>query len=142
MRLVVDSNILFTYFWKDSAFSRILGKKDLALFAPEHALVEIKEHLADILEKAKISRKEFEILREDLALRIVFIPLEEYTSFLKDAISLSIHLPEEEKKVLFEDMDFLALALKLRCPIWSNDKLMKKQTGASVLSTEEILILV
>ena len=34
---------------------------------------------------------------------------------------------------------YIALAQKLRCPIWSNDKHLKEQKGVPVLTTRELI---
>ncbi|PIN85274.1 MAG: hypothetical protein COV47_03030 [Candidatus Diapherotrites archaeon CG11_big_fil_rev_8_21_14_0_20_37_9] len=36
-----------------------------------------------------------------------------------------------------KDVPYFALALKLRCPIWTNDKLLKKQKKVKIISTSE-----
>ena len=38
-----------------------------------------------------------------------------------------------------KDMDFLALALKLKSPLWSNDKILKKQDQVQILNSEEVI---
>jgi len=38
-----------------------------------------------------------------------------------------------------DDVAYLALALHLGCPLWSNDKALKKQTKVKVYSTQELL---
>jgi len=43
MRLVVDSNVLFTFFWKNFVFRNILDKS-VELFSPEYALEEINKY--------------------------------------------------------------------------------------------------
>lgn len=35
--------------------------------------------------------------------------------------------------------DFFALALKLNCPIWSNENLHKKQSKVKIYSTSELI---
>ena len=67
MRLVIDSNVLFTFFWKGSVFKKISIKQDLELFSPEFALEEINKYSAEIMRKAKLSREEFRKLKEELA---------------------------------------------------------------------------
>jgi len=62
--------------------------------------------------------------------RIRFFSVEDYKDFLAKAIEIS---PDED------DVDYFALALKLKCPIWSNDKKMKKQEKVEVYSTEELI---
>ena len=104
--------------------------QDMILFAPEFALEEIKKYENEIMHKAKITKKEFNFLRKELAIAIDFIPLQIYGSYLKKALIVS---PDEN------DIDFFALALKLKIPLWSNDKLLKKQNIVKVLDTKEVL---
>lgn len=139
MKLVVDTNVLITIFWKNSVFQRLSIKQNLGLFSPLYALEEINKNKQEILEKTKLSLNEFESLRRDLAIRIEFIPLEEYSSFLKKAESLAIELKEEDILDFLKDIDFFALALKLMVPIWSNDKQFKKQSKIKVFTTEELI---
>jgi len=138
MRLVVDSNVLFTFFWKDSAFRNILNKS-IELFAPEYALEEINEHSSEIIKKTSCSESEFKKLKTDLALKVVFVPLEEYSSDFPRVISMADQLINEEYTEFVKDIDFFALAVKISCPIWSNDKLFKKQSKLLVFTTKEII---
>jgi predicted nucleic acid-binding protein len=103
--------------------------QDLEFFAPELALREINEHREEILKKTGISSEKFEALRRDLGIFVEFIPLEEYSDFLQQASSI----PDKD------DVDFVALALKLKLPIWSNDEELKRQPMVRVLSTRELI---
>ena len=130
MELIVDTNILYTYFWKNSFARRFLMRMSLELYSPEFALEEINAHKSDILNKTGISEEEFKKLKEDLAIAVEFIPLEEYAEFLKTASGFS---PDSA------DIDFLALAVKLKLPLWSNEPLLKKQNKVEVFSTSDLL---
>lgn len=140
MKFVVDSNILFTFFWKNSVFESISLKQEFELVAPEYALEEINKYASEIKKRAKLTQEEFKKLKIELAIRVEFIPLNEYLSFFKNIQSLIKDLPEKERIELLGDIDFLALALKLNIPIWSNDKDLKnKQNRVRVYNTEEVL---
>lgn len=141
MKLVVDSNVLFTFFWKNSIFNALSIKQELELFSPVFALKEIDKYSSEISKKTKLSQSVFKDLRKALMERVGFIPLEAYSSILKQAPNIIKNLSKEEYEELINDIDFLALALKLNCPIWSNDKLFKKQSKITVFSTEEIILL-
>ena len=52
-----------------------------------------------------------------------------YLGFIEDAERIS---PD------FFDAPYFALALKLECPIWSNDKKLKQQKRIEIFSTEEM----
>lgn len=130
MELVVDTNILYTYFWKNSFARRFLMRMSLELYSPEFALEEINAHESDILMKTGISSEEFKSLKEDLAIAVEFISLEEYAEFLK---------PTSEFSPDSADADFLSLAMKLKLPLWSNESLLKKQNKVEVFSTSDLL---
>src|SRR3989344_4259944 len=130
MKFVVDTNILYTFFWKTSLTHRVLLRQDLGLFSPEFALEEINLHKQDILKKTKLSEKEFKELRTDLAIAVEFLPIEKYKDLFGSAKKIS---PDPN------DLDFFALALKLDLPIWSNDNLLKKQNTINVFSTLDLL---
>ncbi|MEK6932912.1 MAG: PIN domain-containing protein [Nanoarchaeota archaeon] len=130
MILVVDTNILFTQFWKNSFTKNLFKRIELELFSPEYVLKEIKFHMQEILERTEISKEDFIKLREELVKMIKFVPLKEYSDFLKDALKLSV----DEN-----DIDFLASALKLNCAIWSKDPHLKQQNKIKVLTTKELI---
>ena len=143
MRFTVDANVLFTFFWEDSVFSSICQKQVLGIFSPEFALGELRKHSLEIMKKARLSTEEFTDRKKKLALRVTFIPLEKYAIFLKQAASkIKKGLSNEEYVKLMKDIDFLALALRLHCPLWSNDKMLMKQGSILVLNTQEIIELV
>ena len=139
MRLVVDSNVLFTSFWKDSIFHELKGSIVSELYSPEFALEEINRYSLHILKKAKLSRKEFNSLKVELASKVIFVPFKEYSLFIKKIKDSIKEFSEDEKKEILNDIDFLALAYKLKLPIWSNDKLLKKQKIIDILSIEDII---
>jgi len=109
---------------------KLLMRQDLELFAPEFALEEINKHKADILKKNNLTKEEFDKIKFDLAIAVTFIPLEDYSSFLKRAQRIS---PDPD------DVDFFALAIKLRTPLWSNDARLKQQEKIDILTTAELI---
>lgn len=130
MELVVDTNILYTYFWENSFARRFLMRMSLELYSPEFSLEEINAHESDILTKTGLSKEEFSKLKGDLAIAVGFIPIEEYKNFLESALKVS---PDSN------DIDFFALAIKLKLPLWSNEALLKKQNKVEVFSTLDLL---
>ena len=71
--------------------------------------------------------------------KVSFIPLNEYSDLFKQAESLAKHFSKEHKPEFLEDIDFFTLAMKLHCPIWTNDRLFKRQSEVSVLTTKEMI---
>jgi len=102
----------------------------LEIYAPEFALVEINNYKSEIIQKTKISSIEFEILKKELAIAVEFIPIQEYKEHLKKALKIS---PDPN------DIDFFALSLKFKLPLWTNDTKLKNQKNVKIYSTQDLL---
>jgi len=113
MRFVVDSNVVFTIIIagdKSKAF-RIVRDYNLTLYFPEDGLLEFKKHK----DKLKKYSKEFE-LKSFLAFSLIHvIPSEIYEDKIPEAYNIAKQFDEK-------DTPFIALALKLNIPIWTNDR--------------------
>ncbi len=130
MKFVVDTNILFSFFWRDSLTRKFLISSQFELISPEFALKEIEKYRFEIIQKARIKQREFIELLGELKRIIQFANRKEYAGFIIKAERLS---PDKG------DVDFLALCLKENCYLWSNDEVLKKQNKVRVLSTEDII---
>ncbi len=62
--------------------------------------------------------------------RIKFIPRKDFEEFIPKAINL---FPNHTK-----DVQYLVLALKFDCVLWSEEKLLKNQNLVKVFNTEEL----
>ena len=115
MRLVIDSSVVFTIVIagdRSKAF-KIIRDYDLTLYFPEDGLLEFKKHK----DKLKRHSKEFE-LKSFLAFSLIHvIPSEIYEDKIPEAYNIA---KQFDKK----DTPFIALALKLNIPIWTNDRKM------------------
>ena len=130
MKFVVDANVLFSFFWKDSFTKRLLTGKYFELYSPEFSLEEIGNYKKEIMRKAKLDSEEFDRLRRELILYVDFLSVEDYRKFLRKGVGIS---PDKD------DVDYFALALKLGIGIWSNDKLLKEQSVVKVFNTMEVV---
>ena len=130
MKLIVDSNVLFTFFWKNATATDLFVFQHLELFTPQFTLKEVEKYTHEIMKKARVSQKDFLEIKKELQLLIRFVPVQNYTSFLSQAMKIS---PDPD------DIDFFALALEKECPIWSNDKELKQQQVVKVLTTKEVI---
>ncbi len=130
MRLVADTNILFSFFWKGSLIKQILASSNMKILSPEFALDELKKYSPLILSKTKITKKEFNSDLKNLNSIVRFLPENYYKDFIKVAEEIS---PDKA------DAHFLALCLKLNLPLMSNDKELKKQDKVIVLDIKDIL---
>jgi len=131
MELIIDANVLV------SALVKIYGKTydlifndRIRLFSTEFLLDEFEEHKGEILVKSGLSEFEFELFLSLISSRIEFIPYSEFQKFISGAEKIT---PDPD------DTEYLALALKLNCAIWSNDKRLKKQDKVKIYSTESLL---
>ncbi len=130
MDLVLDANILFAALIKESVTSNLLIKSGLKLYSPEFVFEEFRKHKQTILRKTKRSPEDFERLFNIYENRIVLVPFEDLKGFEKRAEEISLDN---------EDILYFALALKLGCPIWSNDKLLQEQDTVEILPTHELI---
>ncbi len=112
--LILDSNILFTIViaGSRSRAHRIVEEYELRLFMPEEALIEFHRH-AEKLKRHAVKDFETKVM---LAFTLVHIvPRELYEDKLRDAYSIAGRFDPK-------DTPFIALALKLDVPIWTEDK--------------------
>ena len=129
MNLVVDANVLFSALIKEGVTSNLLTKSNLILYSTEFIFQEFKKHKAEILNKSKRDKEDFERFLSIVEKRLLLISTEDLVNFLEQAQKIS---PDEN------DVIYFALALKLGCPIWSNDKKLKEQGEIQVYATHDL----
>jgi len=129
-------SVLAEFFCKlrfEPAIFLFLSLESVFLFSSESmktALYEISKHKQDILGIFSLSEGQFSFTLKLLNATVRFAGTEEYRRFLSRAIRTS---PDPD------DIDFFALALKLGCPLWTEEKRLKKQPKVKVFSTGELL---
>lgn len=129
MDLVIDANVLFSVLIKESFSYNLLFSGKFHLFTPEYVFTELEKHKEELVNKTERTTEEFFRLVETLKRRIVIVPLEELFPYVGEAEKLT---PDPG------DMAYFALALKLNCAIWSNDKKLKEQNKIKVYNTHEL----
>lgn len=131
MDLVVDANITFAALIKESKTHELIFDERLHLFTTEFFFTEFKEHSEEIREKTEKTEEELNHLLDVLKKNIAIVPLEELLPYVDEAEKIS---PDPD------DVAYIALALKLKCAIWSQDrKLKEKQNKVQVYSTEDLV---
>lgn len=132
MQLVIDANILVAAFLKAATTRNLLLNERLELCSPEHLLIEARKVLKSRLLKKEgdFPESNFDFLFDFLTTSIKVIPMEEYEGYLQKALEIAPHE---------EDAPYLALAVHLNIPIWSNDIGMKEQSLVRVLSTMDLI---
>jgi predicted nucleic acid-binding protein len=131
MKLVVDSNIIFSALIKKSITRDIILSDLFELYAPEHIFNEITKHKELLLRKSKLDGGDFEALLLLLQKHIHLVIKDKY--YEKMTIAEDIL-----RNIDITDSPFLALALALNCPIWSNDEHFTKQGKVVVYATKDL----
>ena len=131
MRLVIDANIAFSLLKKDSFTRRLAQEHSLGLYSHKFILEELEEHSEELCELLKVSKDKFERIKEILP-RLVNLKVKVSPQQLNRAASL-VSDPD--------DKQYLALALRLDCPIWSNDSHFQESSvikSIDVFTTEAL----
>lgn len=132
MELVVDANILLAGFMKAAVTRELLLDDRLKLHAPEHLVFETRRHLAgtsSLRRRIGLSSKDIEKVWFLLTQNIKSHPKTDYQKTYSAALKTAPHP---------EDAPYLALALSMGIPLWSNDKGMKTQDRVRVFTTHEV----
>lgn len=141
MKLVVDANVVFSFFKKDSTARELILdpelKYSLELFAPKFMLEEVGKHKNEICSKFGISSKNFEVMFSSLPLFIRLVKKDLFRDFLSKAEkTLSQHI---------KDVPYAALSFSFRergyeIGIWSNEKRLKvlERYGIKIFSTSDL----
>ena len=127
--LVVDENILFAALLKESKSRELLFRDDLILFSPDFLLEEYGRYAEALHRKSRRPSNEFADLLSILSRRIFLIPRAEYAEWMKPATTIC---PDAK------DIPYFALALKLKCGLWSNDKKLASQKQVVVWNTHQL----
>jgi len=83
MRLVVDTNILFSFFNCKSTAREISTRYDLLLYSPTFALTEIEKYKEVIMKRFSLTHMQFSVIIKLLQTVINFVEDEEYETFFQ-----------------------------------------------------------
>ena len=130
MELVIDANIVMSALISlEGKTCDLLFSDEIKLFAPEFLFKEFTKHKQEILSKSGLQEENLDLALSIISTRINFIPFPEFEKFISKAKKTC---PDPN------DTEYFALAIKLGCPIWSNDKELKKQDFIKIISTPEL----
>ncbi len=129
MLVVADANIIVSSLIAKGFTLDMLFLESLEIVAPDWLFSEIEEHKDEILKLSDISEDELEVFMKLIRSCVRIFEPDEIKEHLDVASSAC---PDPD------DVPYFALAMKLSCPIWSNDKKLKGQSKIKVLSTEEL----
>lgn len=129
---IIDTNVLISALIKKGLTREILTDFNINFIFPEQGLEEIYFYKSEIIRKAKINEREFDVLLLRLLKYIRLIPTEIFVGFREEANKIM-------NKIDKDDVIFIACALAFDCSIWSDDKHFKKQKEIKVFTTKDIL---
>ncbi|PIN89781.1 hypothetical protein COU57_05345 [Candidatus Pacearchaeota archaeon CG10_big_fil_rev_8_21_14_0_10_32_14] len=130
MKIVIDANVIFSIFIKNSTNAELFFNKNLELYAPEFIFEEIMKYTSDILSKTHRTNKDFEDILMSLKEFVTFVDDDELMEYIDQAEKIS---PDPK------DVTYFALAMKLKIPFWSNDKKLKNQSEVKIYSTSDLI---
>ena len=130
MIIVADANVIFSMLIKQGITAELFFNPIFNIYVPEFILEEMANHKEEILSKTKRSKDEFEDIFGIIIGIANIVSNEELQAYLEKAKQVS---PDKD------DVMYFALALKLNCPIWSNDKKLKEQNAIAIYSTDELI---
>ena len=132
MELVVDANVLIAGFVRTAITRELLLDERLTLHMPEYGLTETTRVLnrARLRARVGLTSAQIQELLAHLTARIRLCAAATYRHLITEALRL-ISDPA--------DAPYLALALHLRIPIWSNDAGFRQQRRVMIYTTDELL---
>lgn len=133
MKIVLDSNVLFSALIKDSTTRRLILEYDDFFLFSSYIFEEMEEHKDELLEKSKMSKEDFDKLLEILLKKVLIVPEEVLKSYKNEAVEIV-------KDIDKDDAVFIACALaNPESVIWSDDKKLKKQSKIKILNSTEMM---
>ncbi|MCX6778524.1 MAG: PIN domain-containing protein [Candidatus Micrarchaeota archaeon] len=132
MRLVVDTNIIIASLIRDSMARRFLVLRRHELFAPEHAIREVEQHLQLITKKAGISEAEARTVLASAISSVEVVPESLLLAEIDEANSII-------GKIDQSDVPFVACALAVHADgIVTYDKDFRRQKAIRVFTPEQL----
>ncbi len=135
MELIVDANILLAALLKEALTRELLLDSRLKLYAPEYLISETLHLLkrnTKLQKRIGLPQKAIEEIFYMLTQEIETYPRKVYATFLTEAGKIAPHK---------QDTPYLALALALHIPVWSNDQGMHAQNKIKVYTTKALLLI-
>ena len=133
MRIIIDSNVLFSALIKDSTTRKIILEYAGLFLFPEFIFEEMEKHKRELFRKSGMPENDFNRLLQMLLQKVVIVPNEFLKPYRTEALEIIRDIDPD---------DVLFMACVLAYPnsiLWSDDKNLKTQTRVKVLNTQEIM---
>ena len=132
MNIVIDTNIFISALIKDGLTRNIIVNSKDNLILPDFEIEEIYNHKNEIMKKAKLSEKDFDILLLRLLRYVRIIPVDLIINKKGEAFNIIGHIDPD-------DVIFFATALTFNALIWSDDKHFIMQDKIKILTTKDMV---
>ena len=130
MQIIIDANIIIAILIKPSKIIDLFFDNRLNILSPELLFEELENNKEEIIKKSRLKKEWFDLFYIILRNNITTISEEEFLKYREEAENIC---PDPK------DIVYFALALYLKCPIWTNEKKLKKQKNIKIYTTEELL---
>lgn len=130
MFVVVDANVVISLLIAKGSKHKLFFSNKIALVSPEFILFEIGRYWEEISDKSKLSERDLRSEFFAVRMQLKVFSLSGIKEFIKEGSNIS---PDPD------DSEYFALALKLNCPIWSEDRALRQQSRVEVLNTKKLL---
>lgn len=132
MELIVNTNRIIAALIRDGLSRKIIYCKKFELYSIEFGVKEVEKFKSFIMKKAHLNENDFNFLMNALLSKMtVFNENEINKKHIEKAVKTM-------KSIDINDIPFIALALQLNKPIWSDDKHFQKQKQVKVFTTEAL----
>ena len=111
--MVLDTNKALSSLVRNGVVRRLILHPAIELYAPEYLIEEIDEHKSDVLKK--VPEEFFHLMMDELKRKLIVVKAEELASYRDEAVRIA-------QEFDIDDWPFVAVALRLGIPIWTNDK--------------------
>jgi predicted nucleic acid-binding protein len=108
----------------------LLFSPKVDLYAPDLLFQEVRKHKSELIIKSSLSEEDIEILLILIEKQVRIISKDEFSS---EVMKAKILLKDHKK-----DIPYFALAMHLKCPIWSFEKRFFMIKGIEVLTTKQV----
>lgn len=127
-KLAADANVILSAVAGKAAL-RVFLEKDIEIVTTQFNIDEVKEYLSVIAEK-------YELREEILESQLKLLPLRIYQqNYYKDFLHAAARRLSGKDE---DDVELFALSIKLKIPVWSNDRDFKNM-GVEVYTTATLL---
>ncbi|PIU22880.1 MAG: hypothetical protein COT13_06040 [Chloroflexi bacterium CG08_land_8_20_14_0_20_45_12] len=132
MEVVVNTSIIISALLKEGLTRKMIFFSPFELYSLPYAREEIEKHRTELITKSKLDENAYQYLLDSIFSKLRIVEADALKPYESKAV-------EVMKDIDIGDSPFIALALYLDCPIWSNDGHFKHQNIIKTYTTEELL---